>query len=214
MKLDNLKIGFLGDSITQGWGASKYECCFVSLFEQNHPEAKIYNYGIGGTRLANQTSDYNKDYDTNPFYTRLKIMEDDLDIIVVLGGVNDYEHGDAPMGSFLDKDYSTFYGAINSLILDLKKKYPKSYLLFLSPMKTAFYQEKRKKLDGNGYQLIDYVKAIRETTEYHHVDFIDLWNLSGITDGTFEKLTFDGEHPNDLGYKIMFEIINKYFMEL
>lgn len=52
MNLNNKKVLFLGDSITEGCGASDLENCYVSLFKKAYPNAKIFNYGIGGTRIA------------------------------------------------------------------------------------------------------------------------------------------------------------------
>ena len=52
MDLNNKKVLFLGDSITEGCGASDLENCYVSLFKKAYPNAKIFNYGIGGTRIA------------------------------------------------------------------------------------------------------------------------------------------------------------------
>ena len=54
MDLKNKTVCFLGDSITEGAGASTEEKCFVSLFAKAHPEAKVFNFGIGRTRIAKQ----------------------------------------------------------------------------------------------------------------------------------------------------------------
>ena len=53
MELEKLKINFLGDSITEGVGASTPEKCFVSQIAQK-TKAICNNYGISGTRIAKQ----------------------------------------------------------------------------------------------------------------------------------------------------------------
>ena len=55
MNLTGKKVCFIGDSITEGVGASSNEFCYVSRFATAHPEATVYNFGIGGTRIAPQT---------------------------------------------------------------------------------------------------------------------------------------------------------------
>ena len=53
MELKNKKVLFLGDSITEGTGASSPETCYVSVFGKISG-AEVKNYGIGGTRIARQ----------------------------------------------------------------------------------------------------------------------------------------------------------------
>ena len=50
MNLTGKTVCFLGDSITEGAGASAKDKCYVSLFKAAHPEATVHNFGIGGTR--------------------------------------------------------------------------------------------------------------------------------------------------------------------
>lgn len=42
-------------------------------------------------------------------------MDRNCDIVVVYGGVNDYAHGDAPIGTPEDTTPSTFYGAVGMI---------------------------------------------------------------------------------------------------
>lgn len=53
MNLSELKINFLGDSITQGGCASTDENRYVDLIAAK-TGAVCRNYGVGGTRLARQ----------------------------------------------------------------------------------------------------------------------------------------------------------------
>ena len=47
MKTNGKKICFLGDSITEGCGASAPEKNFVSLFAAAHPDTAVHNCGVG-----------------------------------------------------------------------------------------------------------------------------------------------------------------------
>ncbi|MBR5504698.1 MAG: hypothetical protein IKV73_00115 [Clostridia bacterium] len=54
-------------------------------------------YGKSATRIAKQQDVQTPDYDNAYFVTRVADMDDDIDVIVVFGGTNDYGHGDAAM---------------------------------------------------------------------------------------------------------------------
>ena len=77
MKTKDKKICFIGDSITEGVGASSKEKCYVSVFEKISG-ADVTNLGISGTRIARQQKNMiNEIWDSNEFLTRVdKIPED------------------------------------------------------------------------------------------------------------------------------------------
>ena len=127
MKLENTKINFLGDSITQGQGFTPY----VTVIEEKYGLSKAYNCGIGGTRIAKQTNPLTHPFDLY-FGLRAKVMTKDVDAVVVFGGTNDYGHGDSKMGDINSTDIYTFYGALNTLITDLKEDFPNSKIVLTS----------------------------------------------------------------------------------
>lgn len=69
MKTNGKKICFLGDSITEGCGASAPEKNFVSLFAAAHPKTAVHNCGVGGTRIAPQKTPFSPAC-AHPFYSR------------------------------------------------------------------------------------------------------------------------------------------------
>ena len=74
MELKGKKIIFLGDSITEGVGASATDKRYTDLVAQK-TGATVYNHGIGGTRIAKQkTPSYNPVWDKD-FCSRAKDME-------------------------------------------------------------------------------------------------------------------------------------------
>jgi hypothetical protein len=81
MDIKGLKIGFLGDSISEGTGASSYEKSFVGLFAAAHPEARVFNHSIGATKIAAQIVPL-ADKDNYPFFTRVEEMDTDLDVVL------------------------------------------------------------------------------------------------------------------------------------
>ena len=49
-----MTIHFLGDSITEGWGASVEDTPYIRIFAKEFPSVTIKNYGRWGTRIARQ----------------------------------------------------------------------------------------------------------------------------------------------------------------
>ena len=66
MDLKGKKVNILGDSITEGVGASCKETRYADVLSDLGQFAVIRNYGISGTRIANQSviEDATKDYDS------------------------------------------------------------------------------------------------------------------------------------------------------
>ena len=119
MELKGTKINFLGDSITEGAGASAPENKFTMLIEREY-EAICQNYGIGGTRIAKQHTPSDNPIFDNDFCSRVADMDADADIVAVFGGTNDFGHGDAPLGIMSDRTPDTFYGALHTLYISLQ----------------------------------------------------------------------------------------------
>lgn len=93
-----MKVIFLGDSITEGVGASSGANKYVNKVAE-FCKAEVKNFGVSGTRIARQTtpSEYILfDYD---FQMRVEVMSKNVDKVFVFGGTNDYGHGDAKIGS-------------------------------------------------------------------------------------------------------------------
>ena len=119
MKLEGIKINFLGDSITEGAGVSCKENIYLNLLAaEYHFTAR--NYGISGSRIANQLNPGNpNDRMEQCFVKRIPLMDPDADAIVVFGGTKDFGHGDAPLGSPSDRTMKTDYGACHLLCTGL-----------------------------------------------------------------------------------------------
>ena len=198
MELKGLKINILGDSITEGVGASERSKRYANVFEELSG-AKVNNYGIGGTRIARQhTPSANPRHDLC-FLDRASEMDEGADVIIVFGGTNDFGHGDAAFGCFTDRDEYTFYGAMHSLILRLKRRFPDAEIVFMTPLHRATEDVPKA---NSGKVLKDYVDAMREVLEYYAIPTLDLYSVSGIqprTEDGLDGMTTDGLHPNDKG---------------
>jgi len=209
MLLENKKIIFLGDSITEGSGTSGQDKTFHQIIKEKYNLKAAYNCGIGGTRIAKKTqpSDEHK-YDLY-FGLRVNVLPKEADTIIVFGGTNDYDHGDAKLGDIDSDDIYTFCGALNVLINDLKNAYPKSEIVFLTPLRRAT----EAVVNYDGKILKDYVEAIINITNKHNIPVIDLFT-SGILDPNDTDVLPDGLHPNDKGHLIMADYISKELLKI
>ena len=123
-------INFLGDSITEGAGAGSPENMYVNLVGQKLGAA-VNNYGVGGTRIARQTTPTDPPRADEDFLIRAAKMDKNADFVFIFGGTNDFGHGDAPLGKFGDKTPYTFYGAAALLCEYLLGIYGKDRLCFI-----------------------------------------------------------------------------------
>ena len=207
MQLKDKKINFLGDSITEGAGASEKSKCYVSLLGQN-TGAIVRNYGIGGTRIARRHVPHENPVYDQDYCLRAPTMDPDADAVVVFGGTNDYGHGDAPLGVPSDNTSDTFYGALNVLFTTLITRYPDAKILVLTPL----HRLNESNPDSNGLPLKAYVDAIREMAEVYSLPVLDLYAMSGMQPNVpiiQERFMNDGLHPNDAGHARLADMVQK-----
>jgi lysophospholipase L1-like esterase len=206
MELKNISANFLGDSITEGCGTSGADKTFHAVLAKRTGMKIARNYGIGGTRIADQ-KDRSKDPERNRSYCeRFPSMDDDAELIVVFGGTNDFGHGDAAIGNFTDRTPETFYGACHYLMEGLMNKYPTSTIVIMTPIHRC---SEDGIINENGLRRVllkEYVNIIKEVAEYYSLPVLDLWSVSGIQPRVeINKKTYcpDGLHPNDLGHELI-----------
>lgn len=218
MEISGKKITFLGDSITAGANASSRDKNFVSQIAALYG-ANVCNLGIGGSRIARQKSkSENPKYDMD-FCSRIDEIDADSDIIVIFGGTNDYGHGDAPIGSFSDRDVYTFYGALHYLYSNILERFPNAATVVVTPL----HRINEFNVLGEGYKsipsgtLLDYVNVIREVAEYYSIPIIDLYAESGYQPeikANYKKYCTDGLHPNDAGHLLIAHKIAKFLLQI
>ena len=203
MELNGKKINFLGDSITERYCATRYRNCYVEVLKRECGLAEARNYGIAGTRIARQQIPTPmKRYDLD-FCSRCDTMDDDADIVVVFGGTNDYGHGDAPLGTDVDRTPDTFTGACHVLFSKLSAKFPRAKIVVLTPLHRS--DENISKV-GSEAVLEDYVNLIRDIARQYGFPILDLFRTSAIRGDIPEianRLMEDGLHPNDEGHAVL-----------
>ena len=192
--------GALGDSITAGAGAGGSSYSYANVAARTIG-ANIHNHGISGSCI---NDGYNlaltePGYD-QAFCNRYTQMADGLDLITVLGSVNDHR-ADSKIGTLGSTDSKDFYGALHVLITGLKQKYPTSRIVFITPFKISGY-------DGRnlyGHTLTDFRNAIVTMCNKHRLEVLDLFSvdefswLKGIHSGYFAP--YDYYHPTVKGHQ-------------
>ena len=214
-----MKIAFLGDSITAGAGAGKYENSYVSKVGEILG-CEVENFGVGGTRIAPQRSVSDDPRWDEHFMIRARKMQE-ADRVFVFGGTNDYGHGDAPLGEFGDEGEDTFFGAFFCLAKYLSEKYGAEKICFILPiprynMSSIYGSGERKAGDARFancelHTLSVYIDAEIKILNQLNIDYMDISEYlpEPMTNGESE-LFIDGLHPNDKGHLIIAERICEY----
>ena len=213
---------FLGDSITQGVGVKD-----ISNHRYDNRLAKacgldaVYNYGIGGTRIAHQYQPSEEAQRDLTFCGRAFYLHSEADLFVVFGGINDYIHGDAPFGQIGDRTQGTFCGAVWYLMNTLRNRYPGKTVVFMTPAHCYFKGvsdaevSPRPMKAPDSKPVLGYVDVILETAKEFDIPVLDLYRNLGINpneEADRVKYTTDGLHFNDDGHAVIAEKL-KAFLE-
>ena len=210
--LKTLKCGIMGDSITYGAGVNHNTESYPALLKADFKE--VINYGQNATLIAKN------DNHGNPMCERYVNMADDLDVIIVMGGTNDFAAGSS-VGTFGEPDSTdpyTFYGALNVLMAGLVEKYVGKEIFFCTPIHINYNGLKSGDIRANGKNLYDYRNAIIERCAAHSIPCIDIFAISGMnieqSETAKDYFTWDGCHPNATGHirlhdRILHEVTNR-----
>ena len=206
MNIQNKKILFLGDSITEGYGPQDIENVYWKRLERSCGCVSV-GFGISGTRIARQQKPSPDPREDQYFRSRVASMDEQADVVVIFGGTNDYGHGDAALGCFDDRTDDTFYGALHNLYSDLIAKYPTAQLVVMTPLHRLGENEAYNTWGLRSVGCLeDYVDIICEVAGYYGIPVLDLHRLSGLQPEVpqlKERYMPDGLHPNDAGHALI-----------
>ena len=128
---------------------------------------------------------------------------DQVKILFIGSGLNDY-HSGTPIESTADPyDEYTYCGAIRSIVKELREAYPDLRIIFITPPYTWYTDPELtcEEYDLGGGVLEDYVNAEIGLCEALNVEVIDIYHDYYPHD-TWDDLylyTDDGLHPNEAG---------------
>lgn len=220
--LKNKNIAFLGDSFTAN--PDRYINKLIELSGLN-----AVNYGVGGTRMVKASP-----LDTTQnFEARYPSMSNDVDMVVVFGGTNDFGYGDYEYGTFTDganPNKYTFYAGLHRLFSGIYNKYLGKPVLIITPCHRSntltTYPEYTVGADGTltpvtsaiGIPLKKYVDAIKEVAQFYSFHVADAYSESGFNPIDNNNYMADGLHPSTLGAerlaKWMLPYIERSYMDI
>ena len=190
-----------GDSITQQRTWQPYVCGGLGFTE-------FVNHGVGGRKLITMATD-----------SSLSEITEDFDVLIVMGGMNDFIQ-DIQIGTITDDlSSNTFYGGLNALIDKLTTRYTDKIIVFMTPTPPFINDSNRfanktgvGEINSNGNSIVDYANAMVNACKKWHIPCIDLnnlvgWNKNNIStfvsaeEYTTGSNVFDFIHPNSIGGK-------------
>ena len=216
MEIKNKKVVFLGDSITEGVGASDIAHRYTDVFAKM-TDCEIFVDGIGGTRIAkNKVPSAVASWDLD-FVSRVSALPSEADFVIVFGGTNDFGHGDAPFGTLEDRTEDTFCGAMHVLCKKLLEKYPYATIIFMTPLHRLGEDASISEIGLPRKALIDYVNTIKEICRYYSLPVLDLHAISGMqpcVDCIREIYMPDGLHPSNAGAEKIAKLLYQFIVSL
>lgn len=148
---------------------------------------------------------------------------EDVDLVIVWAGTNDWYYG-VPLGSADSRLTTDFCGCLRGTVLNLCRAYPKSTVIYVSPIyRYSDYEGNADRVEAFetknavGCTLYDYYKAMQQVSEKTGFPLCDMRTLSGINAANHTFYLRDGIHPSVAGYKkiadILYNFAEKYILK-
>lgn len=201
----NKVANFLGDSQTEvNSHKNKIYCDWV---KEILGLSKVNNYGISGTTIAKKNAS-----DNTAMCVRYANMDNNADLICVMGGVND-RWFNCQMGSFGDTDPITFYGAMETICDGLLTKYPGKTIIFITP--TEQNHAGCNSANTTGYTPTDFANAMKRVCAKYSIPVFDANTCSGIyplNQANASIYTTDKLHLNNKGHEVLGNKLSKFIL--
>jgi lysophospholipase L1-like esterase len=142
---------------------------------------------------------------TSSFMNQMTTIDFSLyDIVTINLGTNDFWlNGGATIGTLGGRkdttfDETTFYGAYRKGVEYILKANPDVKLVLITPTQLNVTEP-----STNGFDLQQYVNAVKEIGAMYGLTVIDLYENSGFNKLTYTTYTIDGVHPSNAGHYVM-----------
>jgi len=146
--------------------------------------------------------------------TLSKIDFEQVEILIIEHGSNDYNSGRKLDNANNLYDTTTFGGALRKSLKILKETYPDLRIIIMSPIYCELGAEREKKCYntkyGNGTYLDAYVELEKQIAEEFRVEWINAYQYSGIWEENAYQYLPDGLHLNAEGHKKVAEFLVEY----
>lgn len=209
----NVKINFIGDSITEGVGGNQdaegRQISYVNYVQTALQFGEVHNNGRSGATIA----DYNNNDELAIGAHEDELFVKNSDITVFYAGLNDFLC-DVEVKNFGVLDNGTtggYCGQLQKIVNPLKTDYPNTVFFFVTAYQTPNTSATKEYTNFNGIPTLnDYMNPLRTLAQENGYPVIDLYSigLMDMHDGlTAQNLLADSIHPNDAGYRILGEHI-------
>ena len=208
MKLEGKKIAFLGDSITKGIYLADISDSYAERIRTAVKWGSFANHSVPGSRIGEYIGPDPKRI-KGSFLERYPEMPENMDIVVIFGGTNDFGIGNAPMGTVMDYDPYTFNGAVNLLMDGIKTKYPDTTIIVILPLHR---KNENMPNEFSGAVLEDYIQVLYRKALENGFRICDLRTAPELQgdDRYYSMLMDDGIHPLEEGHKFIANEFLKY----
>ena len=167
---------------------------------EDHPNIYVVKRAVGGMKTRELTL-----YSNNGFL----ITDSNPDTLIVLMGTNDFG---------MNIPTEEYKNDLYELIDTLKRLYPKSRIVFLTPLYRDYFGERGFILPGmvneNGNSLYEYIDIIKNEASERGINVIELDEKNYFNKDNLEKYTVDGLHPNKKGNEFLAEKLYKALRDL
>ena len=131
----------------------------------------------------------------------------EYDLVTVMLGANDQGYN-CPVGVIGDTGTGTFIGRLKTLYNNLRGRYPKSVIAFITPIK-RYTNSGEVYTNTQGLSTEPYAQAMRDVCNLYSIPCIDLYYCIDPSTQTARDNFFiesggshDGTHPNDVGHAL------------
>lgn len=213
---DNKVILFTGDSICYGanWRPTVEDYSntgWRKIIQENYPKSITYGYGISGTTISKRSGR------TDSILERMTKMfseHPEADYIIIEGGVNDaYNITDCPIGTIstgytAELNENTFAGALESIFKYAQINWIGKKIGYIVTFKVPSAMGQ--------FKFNEYMDIAKQICEKWSVPYCDLYNGSNLNYYIQEVSDAygGGLHPNEAGYRIITNKIEKWLETL
>lgn len=213
---DNKVMLFTGDSICYGanWRPTVEDYSntgWRKIIQENYPKSITYGYGIGGTTISKRSGR------TDSILERMTKMfseHPEADYIIIEGGVNDaYNITDCPIGTIstgytAELNENTFAGALESIFKYAQINWIGKKIGYIVTFKVPSAMGQ--------FKFNEYMDIAKQICEKWSVPYCDLYNGSNLNYYIQEVSDAygGGLHPNEAGYRIITNKIEKWLETL
>lgn len=213
---DNKVILFTGDSICYGanWRPTVEDYSntgWRKIIQENYPKSITYGYGVGGTTISKRSGR------TDSILERMTKMfseHPEADYIIIEGGVNDaYNITDCPIGTIstgytAELNENTFAGALESIFKYAQINWIGKKIGYIVTFKVPSAMGQ--------FKFNEYMDIAKQICEKWSVPYCDLYNGSNLNYYIQEVSDAygGGLHPNEAGYRIITNKIEKWMETL